>query len=68
MAAKMVRIVNNTNAPIGIQLTGEYIHLTQQIRGKESHISKPVEDTSLPEPVTKKQGMLAKGMVSLIPA
>ena len=69
MAAKMVRIVNNTNAPIGIEMAdGDYIHLTQQIRGKDSHISKPVEDINLPEPVTKKQAMAARGMVSLIPA
>ena len=67
--ANMVKIVNNTNSPIGIQLNdGKYIHLTHQIRGKETHISQPIEDINLPEPVTKKQGMLARGLISLVPA
>lgn len=67
---KMVRVVNNTTSMLGIQCNDAniYLHLTRNIKGKESHISKPVDINDLPVSVTKKQGMLARGEVSLIDA
>lgn len=68
MAERLVKVVNNTNSDLGIQLnSGVYISMTQFIPGKTTHISKKIIDFSdLPDSVTKKNGMLAKKMVSVI--
>jgi hypothetical protein len=69
MADRLVKVMNNTNGELGIQLnSGTYISLTQFRTGKTSHISKAVQFDDLPESVTKKNGMLARKMVSVIDA
>lgn len=66
---KMVKIVNNTNTHIGIQLNDrDYIQLKARTKGSNSHISKAIETINLPDYITKKQGMIARGEVSLIDA
>lgn len=68
--AKMVKIINNTNTEVGITLnTGKkYVALAPFIKGKQGHISAPVEYTDLPDSLTKKGGMIARGEVSIIDA
>jgi hypothetical protein len=69
MAERLVKVVNNTNADIEIQLhSGTAISMTQFRQGKTSHISKAIQFDDLPDSVTKKNGMLARKMVSVIDA
>jgi fatty acid/phospholipid biosynthesis enzyme len=69
MADRLIKVVNNTNGELGIQLNnGGYLSMTQFISGKTSHISKPAMYDTLPDSVTKKNGMLARKMVSVIDA
>lgn len=65
---RMVKVVNNTNTELGLVLNGGagYINLTQFIKGKQTHISAPVAYSSLPDPVVKAGGMLARGDIRLI--
>lgn len=65
---RMVKVVNNTNTELGLVLNqgAGYINLTQFIKGKQTHISAPVAYSSLPDPVVKAGGMLARGDIRLI--
>ena len=66
MAERLVKVINNTNADLEIQLhSGTSLSMTQFIKGKVSHISKVVDFSDLPDSVTKKNGMLARKMVSV---
>ena len=66
MAERLVKVINNTNADLEIQLhSGTSLSMTQFIKGKVSHISKVVSFSDLPDSVTKKNGMLARKMVSV---
>ena len=66
MAERLVKVINNTNADLEIQLhSGTSLSMTQFIKGKASHISKVVSFSDLPDSVTKKNGMLARKMVSV---
>ena len=66
MAERLVKVINNTNADLEIQLhSGTSLSMTQFIKGKTSHISKVVSFSDLPDSVTKKNGMLARKMVSV---
>jgi hypothetical protein len=68
MAARIVKVVNNSNTDLGIQCNDGtlYLHMTQFIQGKTTHISKPVDYSNLPDPVVKKGGMIARKEVSII--
>jgi hypothetical protein len=70
MDTRMVKVVNNTNSDLGIQLNDGigYLHMTQFISGKTSHISKATEYGNLPDPVVKKGGMISKKIVTIIDA
>lgn len=66
MAERLVKVVNNTNGDMEIQLnSGTPIRMTQFRQGKASHVSKVVDFSDLPDSVTKKNGMLARKMVSV---
>ena len=66
MVERLVKVINNTNADLEIQLhSGTSLSMTQFIKGKVSHISKVVSFSDLPDSVTKKNGMLARKMVSV---
>jgi hypothetical protein len=66
MAERLVKVVNNTNGDLGIQLnSGVYLSMTQFMKGKTTHISKVCAYSDLPDSATKKNGMLARKMVSV---
>ena len=68
--ARMVKVMNNTNTDFNFTLNDGKTHLdlTQNIKGKTSHISKPVEYSNLPDSFIKKNGLIARGMISIIDA
>jgi hypothetical protein len=69
MAERLVKVVNNTNADLEIQLhSGTSLSMTQFRQGKTTHMSKVVDFSDLPDSVTKKNGMLARKMVSVVDA
>jgi hypothetical protein len=66
MAERLIKVVNNTNGDMEIQLnSGVAIRMTQFRPGKLTHISKVCDYNDLPDSVTKKNGMLARKMVSV---
>jgi hypothetical protein len=66
MAERLVKVVNNTNGDMEIQLnSGTPLRMTQFRPGKLTHISKVIDFSDLPDSVTKKNGMLARKMISV---
>ena len=68
MAVRLVKIVNNTNTCMNHTMNDGKTHvdLTQFIKGKESHISQVLEYGNIPDSFVKKNGMIARGLFSII--
>jgi hypothetical protein len=61
MAERLVKVVNNTNADLEIQLhSGTSLSMTQFRQGKTTHMSKVIDFSDLPDSVTKKKFDLYK--------
>lgn len=67
MASRMVKVENLMSADLSITLLdGTDISMEPFQKGKTGQISKNVSYDTLPLSVTKKGGMLARGLVRLI--